>query len=180
MTRASRDSDNLTPEHNPSSRLKSDGPEMRIIVPLQGVVQGRGGLVLGSLLPCALFYFLQLYLKSRNRPSQSRPSSPSPLSTPNDHNPSPSSPPSSSGSSIHRTLSRGLLSPRTHPSVSSRAAAVARPDEDSLYYVGYKRCLEDAYHRVDNPEGVIQLGLAENLVIAISFSFLGFLLVLHG
>ncbi|KAL9260749.1 putative aminotransferase ACS10 [Drosera capensis] len=41
---------------------------MRIIVPLQGVVQGRGGLVLGSVIPCALFYFLQLYLK-RNRTS---------------------------------------------------------------------------------------------------------------
>lgn len=163
MTRSSRDSDNPSPELAPSSRLKSDGPEMRIIVPLQGVVQGRGGLVLGSLLPCALFYFLQLYLKSRNRPSQSRPSSP--LSSPDDNNSSPSSPPSASNSSIHRTLSRGLLSPRSHPSVSARAAAVARPDEDSLYYVGYKRCLEDAYHPVDNPEGVFQLGLAENRVI---------------
>ncbi|XP_078161704.1 1-amino-cyclopropane-1-carboxylate synthase 12 isoform X1 [Carex rostrata] len=163
MTRASRDSDKSPPEHNlSSSRLKSDGPEMRIIVPLQGVVQGRGGLVLGSLLPCALFYFLQLYLKSRNRPSQSRPSSPPPLSTPNDHISSPSSPSSASGSSIHRTLSRGLLSPRVHPSVSSRAAAIARPDEDSSYYVGLKRCREDAYHRVDNPEGILQLGLAEN------------------
>jgi aminotransferase len=167
MTRSSRDSDNLTPEHSPSSRLKSNGPEMRIIVPLQGVVQGRGGLVLGSLLPCALFYFLQLYLKSRNRPSQSRSSSPSPPSSPDDHNTSPSSPPSASSSSLHRTLSRGVLSPRSHPSVSVRAAAVARPEKDSLYYVGYKRCLEDAYHRVDNPEGVIQLGLAENRVITI-------------
>ncbi|KAJ1692749.1 hypothetical protein LUZ63_009447 [Rhynchospora breviuscula] len=165
MTRFSRASSNPSPETNPAPpRLKSDeGPAMRIIVPLQGVVQGRGGLVLGSLLPCALFYFLQLYLKSRNRPSQSPPSSPpTTLSTPDDHHASPSSPPSASGSTIHRTLSRGLLSPRSHPSVSSRAAAVARPDDDSLYYVGYKRCLRDPFHRFDNPEGIIQLGLAEN------------------
>jgi aminotransferase len=41
---------------------------MRIIVPLQGVVQGRAGVFWGSLIPCALFYFLQLYIRQR-RPS---------------------------------------------------------------------------------------------------------------
>ncbi|KAJ3672488.1 hypothetical protein LUZ60_007209 [Juncus effusus] len=148
------------PKLNSSARRKSDGPAMRVIVPLQGVVQGRGGLVLGSLLPCALFYFLQLYLKSRNnRPSQPPPddSAPPPISLPEDST-SPSSPPATS--SIHRSLSRGLL--RSQPAVASRALAVAKPDEDSLYYVGYKRCLEDEFHPVKNPEGVIQLGLAEN------------------
>ena len=50
---------------------RADGG-MRIVVPLQGVVQGRGGLVLGSLIPCALFYFLQLYIK-RNRPPPGSP-----------------------------------------------------------------------------------------------------------
>ncbi|CAA0831501.1 Guard cell S-type anion channel SLAC1 [Striga hermonthica] len=36
---------------------------MRVVVPLQGIVQGHGGLFLCSVIPCALFYFLQLYLK---------------------------------------------------------------------------------------------------------------------
>ncbi|KAK7853152.1 putative aminotransferase acs10 [Quercus suber] len=49
---------------------------MRVIVPLQGVVQGRGGLFLGSVIPCALFYFFQLYLK-RHR-SQPNPPPPQP------------------------------------------------------------------------------------------------------
>ncbi|XP_039114769.1 probable aminotransferase ACS12 [Dioscorea cayenensis subsp. rotundata] len=116
---------------------------MRVIVPLQGVVQGRGGLVLGSVIPCALFYLLQLYLK-RHRPR-----------------PSPSGEPSVP---IPRTQSRSLLSPRgssAPASASSRASAVARAP-DSPYYSGYQECSMDAYHPVSNPEGVIQLGLAEN------------------
>ncbi|XP_072970774.1 1-aminocyclopropane-1-carboxylate synthase 6-like [Typha angustifolia] len=134
------------------SRPRSDGPAMRIIVPLQGVVQGRGGLVLGSLIPCALFYFLQLYLKSRNRPASSPPPSSSNL------------PDLISAAGIHRTLSRGLLSPRgAAPPLSSRAAAVVKPEEgDSAYYVGLRRCSEDPYDAVKNPDGIVQLGLAEN------------------
>ncbi|ONK54934.1 uncharacterized protein A4U43_UnF9560 [Asparagus officinalis] len=130
---------------------------MRIIVPLQEVVQGRGGLVLGSIVPCALFYFLQLYLK-RNR----HPSSPSP-------------PPASSSSdklhesstSIPRTLSRSLLSQKT-PSgpapVSSRASNVISKvaGGDSVSIVGYKRWVNDPYHECQNPDGVMQLCLAEN------------------
>ncbi|WOK98175.1 hypothetical protein Cni_G06885 [Canna indica] len=128
---------------------------MRLIVPLQAVVQGRGGLVLGSLIPCALFYLLQLYLR-RNRPSSS------------------SSPPTSSASAsdlvelatIPRSLSRGLLSPRGAGGparLSSRGVAVAR-DDDNPYYVGLKRCPEDPYHPSSNPRGFLQLGLAENLL----------------
>ncbi|CAA6656261.1 unnamed protein product [Spirodela intermedia] len=114
-----------------------EGTAMRIIVPLQGVVQGRGGLVLGSVIPCALFYFLQLYLK-RNRSS-------------------PSSPPPAS-------LSRTLLSPRASSSpaqVSSRASSILRSGE-SAYYAGLRRSSEDPYDPVSNPDGFIQLGLAEN------------------
>ncbi|KAM0950257.1 putative 1-aminocyclopropane-1-carboxylate synthase [Dioscorea sansibarensis] len=135
-------------EHSPATSLprrqpSSGGTVMRVIVPLQGVVQGRGGLVLGSVIPCALFYLLQLYLK-RPRPR-----------------PSPSGEPSVP---IPRTQSRSLLSPRgscVPASVSSRASAVARAP-DSPYYTGYRKCLMDAYHPVSNPHGVIQLGLAEN------------------
>ncbi|RWW20102.1 hypothetical protein GW17_00015799 [Ensete ventricosum] len=128
---------------------------MRVIVPLQAVVQGRGGLVLGSLIPCALFYFLQFYLR-RNRPSSSPP------------------PPHSSASgsnlpelaSIHRSLSRSLLSPRGSygpARLSSRGTAVAR-DDDNPYYVGLKRCADDPYNRSTNPQGFLLLGLAENRV----------------
>nr|XP_010909144.1 probable aminotransferase ACS12 [Elaeis guineensis]XP_010909146.1 probable aminotransferase ACS12 [Elaeis guineensis] len=131
------------------------GTAMRIIVPLQGVVQGRGGLVLGSLIPCALFYFLQLYLK-RNRPSSPSPSPPSP--SPSSSNLSEPLRPSP------RSLSRGLISPRGssgRASLSSRGAAIARPD-DCPYYIGFKRCVDDPYHPSSNPDGIMQLGLAEN------------------
>lgn len=129
---------------------------MRIIVPLQGVVQGRGGLVLGSVIPCALFYFLQLYLR-RNR-------SPGPA-------PPPPSGSSSSGelaelSRLPRSASRTHLSPRGSAGqvpVSARAAAVVRP-ADSPYYVGLKRAAADPYDAERNPGGVVQLGLAENKV----------------
>lgn len=48
-------------------RLKSS-TGTRLIVSLQGIVQGRGGLILGSVIPCAMFYFLQFYLKRRRSP----------------------------------------------------------------------------------------------------------------
>ncbi|CAL5036482.1 unnamed protein product [Urochloa decumbens] len=139
-------------EKSRAARPRADGG-MRIVVPLQGVVQGRGGLVLGSLIPCALFYFLQLYIK-RNRP------------------PTPGSPPASDSasnstaaapSSIHRSHSRGLLTPRAAlPALSARGAVVRSGDEDSLYYAGLRRCADDPYHPASNPDGLINLGLAEN------------------
>ncbi|KAL0923590.1 hypothetical protein M5K25_007651 [Dendrobium thyrsiflorum] len=124
---------------------------MRIIVPLQGIVQGRGGLILGSLIPCALLYFFQFYLK-RNRSS-----------------PPPDSPSASTANlpeltGIPRNSSRTSLptrgSIRPVP-VSSRATAIAR-DSDSAYYTGWKKYLEDPYHPTSNPDGIIQLGLSEN------------------
>ncbi|EXC20891.1 putative aminotransferase ACS12 [Morus notabilis] len=121
---------------------------MRLIVPLQGVVQGRGGLIWGSLIPCALFYFLQLYLK-RRRP-------PSPSSNP----PSPSQ----SFSDLQRSSSRSNLSTRGsigRVRISSRASSIAKPN-DSPYYVGLDKAKLDPYDRFGNPNGVIHLGLAEN------------------
>ncbi|MQM11066.1 hypothetical protein Taro_043965 [Colocasia esculenta] len=140
------------------------GTAMRIIVPLQGVVQGRGGLVLGSVIPCALFYFLQLYLK-RNRSASSP--SPPPVSSPSGPSPSASSgdlPELAAG--IPRTLSRTTLSPRGSSApaqVSSRASSIAKSGE-SPYYTGLRRCSEDLYDPVSNPDGFVQLGLAENKV----------------
>ncbi|GAB2265329.1 hypothetical protein Dimus_000393 [Dionaea muscipula] len=133
-------------------------PVMRLIVPLQGVVQGRGGLILGSIIPCALFYFLQLYLK-KNRTNNS-PSPPTSSASP--HCLSPAS--SSVAVEIHRSSSRTQLSGRgsVGPArVSNRANVVALPSQ-SPYYLGLERVLKDPYHGVDNPDGVIQLGLAEN------------------
>ncbi|BAF18603.1 1-aminocyclopropane-1-carboxylate synthase 6-like [Oryza sativa Japonica Group] len=128
-------------------RPRADGG-MRIVVPLQGVVQGRGGLVLGSLIPCALFYFFQLYIK-RNRASPPPPPG------------SPTAASAAAVSPIHRSLSRGLLAPRAAlPAISARGASVR--DDDSLYYAGLRRCAADPYHPVTNPSGIIQLGLAEN------------------
>ncbi|KAG5109011.1 hypothetical protein JHK84_045918 [Glycine max] len=116
---------------------------MKLIVPLQGVVQGRGGLLLGTLVPCALFYFLQLYLKRRR---------------------SNFSPPSPSEPTLPRTSSRSSLSTRGSISrvrVSKLATQISRPDE-SLYYVGLERVSRDPYDALENPNGIIQLGLSDN------------------
>ncbi|MCD7464615.1 putative aminotransferase acs10 [Datura stramonium] len=139
---------------------------MRVIVPLQGLVQGRGELFLGSVIPCALFYFWQLYLK-RNRSSgggsagkNSEPSAPerSPAST---HLPE-----GSSCSGLQRVHSRLLLSPRgtsESAQVSSRAnSVISKQCDGSPYYVGLRRASEDPYDVLNNPDGVIQLGLGEN------------------
>ncbi|KAG6657051.1 hypothetical protein CIPAW_04G063700 [Carya illinoinensis] len=128
---------------------------MRLIVPLQGVVQGRGGLILGSLIPCALFYFFQLYVK-RHR---------SPKSGSNHISPSQSS---SNLAELQRSSSRSNLSSRGsigRVQVSSRVSSIAKPN-DSPYYIGLDKVSEDAYDRFDNPDGVIQLGLSENRAMA--------------
>ncbi|KAM2624621.1 hypothetical protein TB1_031577 [Malus domestica] len=146
-----------------TNRSKSTGggggtTVMRVIVPLQGVVQGRGGLVLGSLIPCALFYFLQLYLK-RHR------SNPNPPTPP----PSPESESEQAGQLVElpvlpRSLSRTLLSPRGAGGpvyVSGRANSVLKGGE-SPYDVGLRKVAEDPYDELGNQNGVIQLGLDEN------------------
>ncbi|WOG96961.1 hypothetical protein DCAR_0416300 [Daucus carota subsp. sativus] len=103
---------------------------MRLVVPLQGlIVHGRGGLVLGSLLPCALFYFLQFHLKRHRSPANSTPSS-------------------SSSSPIRAQL-------------SSRASPIAKPNE-SPYYIGMDMVRSDPYHSLRSPDGIIDLGIAEN------------------
>ncbi|XVF27014.1 hypothetical protein REPUB_Repub14bG0069900 [Reevesia pubescens] len=124
---------------------------MRLIVPLQGVVQGRGGLILGSLIPCALFYFLQLYLK-RNRSPNSQSNPPSPSTS------SPNLAEMTRTSSRSNLLSRGSIGPVR---ISSLAISIAKPN-DSPYYVGLDKASEDPYDRISNPDGVIQLGLSEN------------------
>lgn len=121
---------------------------MRLVVPLQGVVQGKGGLLLGSLIPCALFYFLQLYLKRhRSRHSSSEPPSPE----------LPHSPPSRCDSS-----NRGEVQ------VSRLAKFLAEQSDSS----------RDPYDRLRNSNGMIQLGLSENkvpliLIIWFYWIFLG-------
>lgn len=146
---------------------------MRVIVPLQGVVQGRGGLFWGSVIPCALFYFLQLYFKKRHRSHpHSPPSSPSPDATsPPTRSPNTSSDKLTELSVLPRSLSRIHLSPRSAssaPYVSTRANSIIKA-ADSPYFLGVQKVAEDSYHQIDNPNGVIQLGIAENKVSAIWF-----------
>ncbi|CAM8885148.1 unnamed protein product [Rhodiola kirilowii] len=143
------------PDNRKPTRDRGGGGEtaMRVIVPLQGVVQGRGGLVLGSVIPCALFYFLQLYFK-RHRSGQSDSTPPSA-----DEGEGETTPPSSR---LSRSLSRSILSPRVSTAyISSRAATIAR-DGMSGCESGTTRVLEVPYHPVHNPDGVIQLGFGEN------------------
>ncbi|KAJ8526842.1 hypothetical protein K7X08_029319 [Anisodus acutangulus] len=137
---------------------------MRVIVPLQGVVQGRGGLFFGSVIPCVLFYFWQLYLK-RNRSSSGAGDG----GDNNGESPAPSSthlPEVSSGSGLQRVHSRILLSPKGttgQSQVSVRAnSIISKQIDSSPYYVGLKKASEDPYDESISPDGVIQLGLAEN------------------
>lgn len=139
------------PPFSPSSSSSSSSG-MKLIVPLQGVVQGRGGLLLGSLIPCALFYFLQLYLK-RRRSNSNPPSSPSSSSSPT--------------LLLPRSSSRSNLSNRGSISrvrVSKLATQLAKPGDDSLYYLGLQRASLDPYDVNNNPDGIIELGVADNKV----------------
>lgn len=123
-----------------------------MIVPLQGVVQGRGGLFLGSVIPCALFYFLQLYQKSRGRGRGDDSRAPPPeVDTPSPDN-------ASQPSGLTRVHSRLLLSPRGPAAVSSRANAIVRQSE------GVNRDEEDIFDELENPNGVIHLWSSENRV----------------
>ncbi|XP_058760077.1 probable aminotransferase ACS12 [Vicia villosa] len=136
------------PKTQSQSSSSSSRSGMKLIVPLQGVVQGRSGFLLGISIPCALFYFLQLYLK-RRRP-----------------NPNPSSPSSSSSPTLllPRSSSRSNLSSRGSISrvrLSKLASILSKPD-DSLYYLGLERVSQDPYDVFVNPNGIIQLGLSDN------------------
>ncbi|XP_062073312.1 probable aminotransferase ACS12 isoform X2 [Humulus lupulus] len=146
MTRTYSRQTQQDPTRNPSGTTA-----MRLIVPLQGVVQGRGGLIWGSLIPCALFYFLQFYLK-RHRPPSTSSNPPSPSQS------------SSNLPELQRSSSRSNLSSRGsigRVTLSSRGTFIAKPN-DSPYYIGLDKVREDPYDRLGNPNGVIELGLAEN------------------
>ncbi|KAK1564609.1 hypothetical protein Q3G72_006945 [Acer saccharum] len=160
MTRTRPDDEPPNPTAT-STTISGGGTAMRVIVPLQGVVQGRGGLFLGSVIPCVLFYFLQLYLKRfRNDPDDPDPpttSSPAP-------SPSNSAGQLSELSGFPRSFSRSLLSPRSPcgpATISSRVGSIVRSAE-TPFYVGLKRVEDDPYDELGNPNGVIQLGLAQN------------------
>ncbi|XP_061348247.1 1-aminocyclopropane-1-carboxylate synthase 6-like [Gastrolobium bilobum] len=137
-----------------STSTSTSTTAMRLIVPLQGVVQGRGGLFFGSVIPCALFYILQFYFKTRHR---------------HQHPPPPFSPPDEAAAAANdklpelsvlpRSLSRAHLSPTGSAYVSSRANSLT---VDSLYDNGLLKAAENPYHEIHNPDGVIQLGSGEN------------------
>lgn len=145
----------LEDESREQSQSSTTG--MRLIVPLQGIVQGRGGLILGSVIPCAMFYFLQFYLKRRRSP-------PNPPQEQASNPPSPTASSSNlaelsrSASRSNLLLSRGSI---VRPHVSARVHSIAKAN-DSPYYIGLDRASADPYDRLNNPNGVIQLGLAEN------------------
>ncbi|XP_028797461.1 probable aminotransferase ACS12 [Neltuma alba] len=139
-----------TTETDEQNRSAAGATGMRLIVPLQGVVQGRGGLLLGSLIPCALFYFLQLYLKRNRSKNSSNPPSPSSSSSN-----LPDLPRSSSRTNLSSRGSIGQVR------VSSLANMIAKPDS-SPYYIGLDRVSLDPYDPLNNPDGIIQLGLSDN------------------
>ncbi|XP_057524728.1 probable aminotransferase ACS10 [Amaranthus tricolor] len=130
---------------------------MRIIVPLQGVVQGNGGLFFGSAVPCALFYFLQLYFRRNRSPKSEN------TTTVSNNSPSPEVLPPPPPV-LERCHSRSHLSPRS-PSGPAHISSRAVSSGDSLpYFVGLTRFAEDPFHEFGNPDGIIQLGLPQNHV----------------
>ncbi|XP_071707613.1 1-aminocyclopropane-1-carboxylate synthase 6-like [Rutidosis leptorrhynchoides] len=136
---------------------KTSTTVMRVIVPLQGLVQGGGGgLVLGSIIPCALFYFFQLYLKSKSSSDSDDPPPPSPSPEI-----SPIPLPPSGGLQRVQSVRSSIWSPRGHAQVSSRGNSVIK-QLDSPYDVGLMKADENPYHQFTNLSGVIQLGLDEN------------------
>lgn len=140
---------------------------MRVIVPLQGIVQGRGGLFLGSFIPCALFYFLQLYLKGRGGDGGGGGSHSQPGQE-QEHEQEQPSPSSSSSGLLQRVHSRtSLLSPRGNhvARLSSRASAIVK-HSSGPYYAGLKRVEEDPFDGVHNPDGVMQLAMAHNTLLS--------------
>ncbi|KAL7188731.1 hypothetical protein ACSBR1_038569 [Camellia fascicularis] len=102
---------------------------MRLIVPLQGIVQGRGGLVLGSIIPCTLFYFFKLYLK-RNRPGPPTLLPPVPELSPR----------------LHRVQSRIGSNGPAH--ISSRANSIS--EQSNTHYIGLEKVEEDPYDESTN------------------------------
>ncbi|KAJ1416061.1 Pyridoxal phosphate-dependent transferase, major domain [Sesbania bispinosa] len=117
---------------------------MRVIVPLQGVVQGSGGLFWGSVIPCALFYFLQLFFKTRQRHRHPPPPTPTEVS-----------------SALPRCLSHSSSGRGATASayVSGRANSLTA---HSPHHLGLQKVADNPYHQIHNPHGVIQLGLAQN------------------
>ncbi|EFH64959.1 hypothetical protein ARALYDRAFT_894689 [Arabidopsis lyrata subsp. lyrata] len=111
-----------------------------LFLSLEIVARRKKNVFVGSLIPCCLFYFLQLYLK-RSRPPPSNPTE------------------------LPRTSSRTNLFSRGNSigrvRVSSRAVPLAKPS-DSPYYIGLERVKTDPYDRIKNTDGIIQLGLAES------------------
>ncbi|CAN8240699.1 unnamed protein product [Cochlearia groenlandica] len=157
-------------DYNSDNSGEGDGggtTAMRVIVPLQGVVQGRGGLFLGSVIPCAFFYFLQFYLK-RNRKNDSDSGDQNADSGPNPGFLDPSRSQSAGHltelTGLPRSLSRILLSPRNSGgsvSLSNRVSCVTKGG-DSVYDSGRIQVEEDPYDESGNPEGVIELGVIAN------------------
>ncbi|KAE8727643.1 putative aminotransferase ACS10 [Hibiscus syriacus] len=68
---------------------------------------------------------------------------------------------------VDTNYSRGLSSPRSQRgpvSVSGRVNGIVK-GADSPYYVGLRRAKEEPYDGLSNPNGVIQLNLAENKLL---------------
>lgn len=123
--------------------------KMRVIVPLQGVLHGRLGIFFGSLIPCALFYFMQLRLR-RSRQSQSQAAS----------HADPAAAPLQDGQAQEASAPVA-----TDVAVAGRALKLLQVDPDvAAYYDGWVEAAGNAFHPQRNPGGCIQLGLSENNV----------------
>ncbi|KDP25569.1 hypothetical protein JCGZ_20725 [Jatropha curcas] len=143
-----------------TTRSSGGGTPMRVIAPLQAL--GAGPPNQTKILHQPLLVVVELYFK-RHRDDQSDSDDPNPQ---NQAAPSPSG---SEGklmelSGFTRSTSRSFSSPRSPsgpPYLSSRANGIVK-SVDSPYFVGLRKAAEDPYDELGNPNGVIQLCLAEN------------------
>ena len=64
----------------------------------------------------------------------------------------------------YKKMASGIISKSSPRQLLSKIATNDRHGENSPYFDGWKAYDQDPFHPTQNPEGVIQMGLAENQV----------------
>lgn len=160
---------------------------MRIIVPLQGLLQGRSGLALGVILPLLSFYFIQLRPKQQQQQQQKKKKNSSRRSTLGDSQLLPLPVELAAAANSKSENSEQQHDPQKHSSeataseihnndfpqpknlketiISERALRVSKTFNSASSLVA-----SNAYDPLQNPRGCIELGVSLNKVSSKLFS----------
>ncbi len=170
-----------------SSTSSSSRDTMRIIVPLQGLLQGRSGLALGVILPLLSFYFIQLRPKQQQQQQQKKKKNSSRRSTLGDSQLLPLPVELAAAANSRSENSEQQQDPQKHSSeataseihnndfsqpknlketiISERALRVSKTFNSASSLVA-----SNAYDPLHNPRGCIELGVSLNKVSSKLFS----------